>query len=77
MTHENTDISIAALGLLGELTDPDAVLEAEKEAGQLVDALVDKNGLELLVQNLQRMEEGKEEDDDAKGFHATLQVTCE
>lgn len=35
VTHENTDISIAALGLLGELTDPDVVLEAEKEAGQV------------------------------------------
>lgn len=123
VTHENTDISIAALGLLGELTDPDVVLEAEKEAGQLIDALVrehcftchyfcsnflhnpvpshhhtqprcsptpcphthqvEKNGLELLVQNLQRLDhEGKAQGDgqgqggeeDAKGIHATLQV---
>lgn len=40
VTHENTDISIATLGCLGELTDPDAVLEAEKEASTLIDSLV-------------------------------------
>lgn len=39
---------------------------------QLIDALVEKNGLELLVQNLQRMDESREED--AKGVHSTLQV---
>jgi len=48
------------------------VLEAEKEAGTLVEALVEKNGLELLVQNLQRMDEGREED--VKGVIHTLQV---
>ena len=48
------------------------VLEVEKEAGTLIEALVDKNGLELLVQNLQRMDEGREED--VKGVIHTMQV---
>ena len=60
------------LGCLAELTEPDVVLEAEKEAGTLIEALVEKNGLELLVQNLQRMDEGREED--VKGVIHTLQV---
>ncbi len=72
VTHENTDISIHTLGALAELTDPDVILEAEKEAATLIEALVDKNGLELLVQNLQRMDEGRE--DDVKGVLHTLQI---
>lgn len=40
VSHENTDISIAAVGLLQELTEPDTVLEV-KEAACIVDALLE------------------------------------
>jgi beta-catenin-like protein 1 len=40
IAHENTDISLASIGLINELTDPETVLETE-EAIQLVDALID------------------------------------
>jgi hypothetical protein len=40
VTHENTDISIAGMQCLAELTDPDVVLEAEEQAMALIDALV-------------------------------------
>ncbi|GJP86335.1 hypothetical protein CLOP_g16368 [Closterium sp. NIES-67] len=60
--HENTDISIGAVSLLGELTDADAVGEHEEEAKALVQAIVDSSGLELLVQNLQRMDEKDSEE---------------
>ncbi|EKU22723.1 beta-catenin-like protein 1 [Nannochloropsis gaditana CCMP526] len=72
VTHENTDISISMLGCLAEMTDPDVVLEAEKEAGTLLDALVEKNGLELVVQNLKRLDESREED--VRGVNYTLQL---
>lgn len=64
--------SISMLGCLAEMTDPDVVLEAEKEAGTLLDALVEKNGLELVVQNLKRLDESREED--VRGVNYTLQV---
>lgn len=60
------------LGCLAEMTDPDVVLETEKEAGTLLDALVEKNGLELVVQNLKRLDESREED--VRGVNYTLQV---
>ena len=40
ITHENTDISLVAVGLLKELTDPDTILEVE-EALVIVDAIID------------------------------------
>lgn len=71
LTHENTDISIAAVALLQDLTDSDVITETE-EAICVVDALVDAHGLELLVQNLARLDETHEED--ARGVSLTLGV---
>ncbi|CAM9933078.1 unnamed protein product [Laminaria digitata] len=71
LTHENTDISISVLLLLQELTDSDVLSERE-EASVIVDAIVDKQGLELLVQNLSRLDEANEED--AKGVNTTMGV---
>ncbi|CAM9638437.1 unnamed protein product [Ectocarpus fasciculatus] len=71
LTHENTDISITVLLLLQELTDSDVLSERE-EASVIVDAIVDKQGLELLVQNLSRLDESNEED--AKGVNTTMGV---
>lgn len=45
ITHENTDISISAVSLLQEMTDPDTLEEAPSEAQQLTEALVAQQGL--------------------------------
>jgi len=71
VTHENFDISVSALACLAEITDSDVLQEAD-EALVLVDDLVNKNGLELLVQNLERLK--NDEEDSSKGVYSTLQV---
>ena len=43
ITHENTDISIAAVGLVQEMTDVDTILE-EEVAMVFVDALLNSQG---------------------------------
>ena len=43
ITHENTDISIAAVGLLHEMTDVDTILE-EETAMIFIDALMNSQG---------------------------------
>ncbi len=40
LTHENTDISIAVISLIQELTDVDTSTESEQQATFLIDALV-------------------------------------
>ena len=40
LTHENTDISIAVISLLQELTDVDTLTESAEQAAFLIDALV-------------------------------------
>jgi beta-catenin-like protein 1 len=57
LAHDNTDVSLAVVGLLVELTDPDTGEEAPTEMGRFVDALLQYQGLELLVQNLSRLDE--------------------
>ncbi|KAL0016201.1 hypothetical protein SO802_003270 [Lithocarpus litseifolius] len=58
LAHDNTDIAVDVVQLLQDLTDPD-VFEDNEESNEparvLVDALVENNVLELLVQNLQRL----------------------
>lgn len=50
ITHENTDISIAAIGLIQEMTDPTTLLE-EEEAIHLVDAFLDLQGFYSFIDN--------------------------
>lgn len=73
LTHENTDIAIDVVSLLSDLTDEDVIGETtEDSAAILVDALIENNALELLVQNLSRMEEN--EPDEASAVFNTLSV---
>lgn len=73
LTHENTDIAIDVVSLLSDLTDEDVIGEtSEDSAAILVDALIENNALELLVQNLSRMEES--EPDEASAVFNTLSV---
>ena len=71
LTHENTDVSIAAIGLINDLTDADTLTEAE-EAMTLVESMLENQALELLVQNLARLDEAEEED--AQGVYNTMAV---
>ncbi|KAF9433296.1 hypothetical protein BGZ76_009636 [Entomortierella beljakovae] len=84
LSHENPDISIDTIELLKELTDEevlnvglgedDEVAGSEGEAGMkiFVQSLVEQGLLDLLVQNLERMDE--EEANDRQGVFNILAV---
>ncbi|GBB94760.1 hypothetical protein RclHR1_02410006 [Rhizophagus clarus] len=73
LSHENTDITIDAIELLNELTDEDVVAEHEEGAIKIfIDALLENQLLELLVQNLSRLDE--EEPADKQGVFNTLGI---
>jgi beta-catenin-like protein 1 len=72
ITHENTDISIAAISLLQEMTEVDTLLEQPDIAKSFLAAIQKVQGLELLVQNLFRLDE--ESDEDAQGVHNTMAI---
>ena len=71
LAHENTDISICAIGLLQELTEPESFVQCE-EATCLLDSFLSSQGLELVIQNLQRLDETNEED--ATGVYNSLTI---
>ncbi|KAL2831325.1 Catenin-beta-like protein [Aspergillus pseudoustus] len=61
LSHENADIAIDAIQIIGELTDED--VEAEHEQWDvLVNAMLDADLIELLAQNLSRLDEESEAD---------------
>jgi beta-catenin-like protein 1 len=66
LTHENTDISLAAVSFLQELTDPDTLLSGNDDDNTqvqvLLDAFIMEQGIELVIQNLGRLHEEEEED---------------
>ncbi|KAG9299218.1 hypothetical protein G9A89_013866 [Geosiphon pyriformis] len=73
LTHENTDISIDVVELLNDLTDEDVAGEENEEGMKvLVDALLENQVPELLIQNLRRLDE--EETVDKQGVFNTLGV---
>jgi beta-catenin-like protein 1 len=61
LAHENTDIAIDAIEVLGELTDEDVEAE-DTQWRALVDAMLDAGVVELLTQNLARLDEEVESD---------------
>ncbi|KAM4623259.1 beta-catenin-like protein 1 isoform 2-T2 [Discoglossus pictus] len=72
LSHENTDVCIAVVDLLQELTDIDTLHESEEGAQVLIDALVEGQVVALLVQNLERLDETVKEE--ADGVHNTLAI---
>ena len=61
LSHENTDIAIDAIEIINELTDED--VEAEQEQwDKLVDALLEADVLNLLYENILRLNEDLESD---------------
>ena len=71
LSHENTDIAIAVVELLGELTGEDVEV-GEEQWKKLVSALVEGGVVGLLVQNLGRLDEDQEED--REGVYHILEV---
>ncbi|KAM3449846.1 hypothetical protein MY5147_009625 [Beauveria neobassiana] len=61
LTHENTDIAIDAIEIIGELTDEDVAAE-DAQWNELVDALLNADLLALLLSNLSRLNEDNESD---------------
>ncbi|KAI9852845.1 MAG: hypothetical protein M1824_001690 [Vezdaea acicularis] len=71
LTHENTDIAIDVVEIIAELTDED--VEADQaDWDVLVEAMVDAGLLDLLLQNLSRLNE--ENESDRKGVYHALNV---
>lgn len=70
INHENTDISIDVIGLLQDLTDEDVLEDNDEPAQVLVDALIENNALELLVQNLSRLSDT--DPDESAAIYNTL-----
>lgn len=61
LAHENTDIAIDAIELIGELTDEDVAAE-EEQFDALADAFIRADLIDLLVSNLTRLNEDDETD---------------
>ncbi|KAF3807518.1 Beta-catenin-like protein 1-like [Colletotrichum gloeosporioides] len=61
LTHENTDIAIDAVEIIGELTDED-VYASDDDWDMLVDALLKADLVSLLVSNFSRLNENDESD---------------
>ena len=63
LAHENTDIAIDVLEIVGELTDED-VPATEEQWDALVDAIIEADLLDLLTSNVSRLNEDDEADRD-------------
>ncbi len=72
LAHQNTDISVAIIDLLQELTDVDILHESLEGADILIDTLVKQQAGALLIQNLDRLDETVKEESD--GVHNTLSI---
>uniref|UniRef100_G3NLH7 Catenin beta like 1 n=1 Tax=Gasterosteus aculeatus aculeatus TaxID=481459 RepID=G3NLH7_GASAC len=89
LSHENTDVAIAVVDLLQELTDIDTLQESEEGAEVLIDSLhpgiklrhkgekqhfkLEGQVVALLVQNMERLDEQVKEE--ADGIYNTLAIT--
>lgn len=71
LAHENADIAIDAIQTISELTDEDVSAEQE-QWDSLVNAMLDADLIELLVQNLARLDE--ESEADRTGIYYILNV---
>merc|ERR1719394_746316 len=72
LSHENTDIAVAAVEVLQEVTDVDTMNESDEGAEIMLQALIDNQVISLLVSNLDRLDETVKEESD--GVHNTLGI---
>ncbi|KAH6643127.1 Catenin-beta-like protein [Boeremia exigua] len=71
LAHENTDIAIAAIEIISELTDEDVTAEQE-QWDALVAAFLEADLLSLLISNFSRFDEN--DSTDASGVYHSLSV---
>ncbi|XP_063614659.1 beta-catenin-like protein 1, partial [Penaeus indicus] len=71
LSHDNTDIAIATVDLLQEMTELEDIQE-EEGAEALIDALLEGQVVTTLVHNLQRMDESNKAE--ADGVHNSLGI---
>ncbi|KAF3921657.1 hypothetical protein AA313_de0210012 [Arthrobotrys entomopaga] len=71
LSHENTDIAIAVVQIIDELTD-DEVEATPEQWNVLVNTMIEAQLLDMLTQNLDRLKE--ENDEDRNGIYHTLSV---
>ncbi|XP_042873999.1 beta-catenin-like protein 1 [Penaeus japonicus] len=71
LSHDNTDIAIATVDLLQEMTELEDIQE-EEGAEALIDALLDGQVITTLVHNLQRLDEANKSE--ADGVHNSLGI---
>jgi len=72
LNHENSDIVIAVVSLLQELTDIDQLEESEEGAESLMAALLEQQIVALLVQVLEKLDEKVREE--SEGIHNVLAI---
>jgi len=75
LSHENTDIAVAVVDLLQEMTDADNLSESassEEATEALVNAMMTNQVSALLIQNMERLNESVREESD--GIHNTLSI---
>jgi beta-catenin-like protein 1 len=68
--HENVDIAISVLEVLVELTGEDVEYQQESDMESLIDGMFKDDGMEVMIGNLERLDESKE--DDRRGVFHTL-----
>jgi len=73
LSHDNTDVAVAVVDLLQEMTDVDTLNDSTEEATEsLVNSLITNQVSALLIQNMERLNEGVREESD--GIHNTLSI---
>ncbi|KAF0297570.1 Beta-catenin-like protein 1 [Amphibalanus amphitrite] len=73
LAHENTDIAIAVIDLLQELTDVETDTdEGERGADRLAAALLEREAVAVLVHTMERLDETVTEE--AAGVHSALAI---
>ena len=63
--HENSDITVAAVGLVQELTSTDALEDEDESAVLLIDHVLDCEFAPMLVETLGRLQEPADASDDS------------
>ena len=72
LNHENTDVVVAVIDLIQELTDVDTLHESEEGAEALIEALVHNQVAAQLVQCMDKLNEAVREESD--GVHNALSI---
>jgi len=72
LSHDNSDIAVACLDLIQELTDVDTMTGSEEGAESLIQALIDNQIFSLMIACIERLDESVKEE--AEGVHNGLAI---